>query len=424
MLKFILKRKVMIALMTIMIVLLGGYAFLKMDKELNPAVGLDGAIVQLFAGDTNVADVERDITTPMEQEIEGIEGVERIDSTTTAGMSSIQVTFERNLGDELIGELETAVHSFAGNHTYVEDVFVGQFGADTGYDFFLDISGGEMKEMSAFAKDVLKPRLEELEEVGEVLLSGALEPSVNIAFNRDEMEKQGLTITQVTELIQQANSEAAIGKLESENGSPSLRWNSRVTNIEDLKQMEIPAESEEITLESIADITMAETQDNSYVWKNGEKDFVFVQIGRGANVTQIDMAEAVRSELADIRDEGFVTVFSMNEIIALGDFVEHSMDDVSINILIGGLIAIAVLLLFLRNFRATFIIGLSIPISILLTILSIWLLDYSLNLLTLIALGLGIGMMVDASIVILESIYRKKKEGMNGLEAEIGRAHV
>lgn len=142
--------------------------------------------------------------------------------------------------------------------------------------------------------------------------------------------------------------------------------------------------------------------------ENGTKDFVFVQIGRVADVTQIEMAEAIRAEIKEIKDEGLVKDFELNEMVAQADYVKESIDGVSSNIVIGGVIAVIILLLFLRNVRATIIVGLSIPTSILLTFLAMWALDYSLNMLTLIGLGLGIGMMVDSSIVILESIYRKK----------------
>src|SRR5690625_3892465 len=110
---------------------------------------------------------------------------------------------------------------------------------------------------------------------------------------------------------------------------------------------------------------------------------------------------------------------TLNEVIAHADFVDDAMGDVTKNIVIGGIIAIVMLLLFLRNIRATVIISVSIPTSILLTVLAMHVLDYSMNLLTLIGLGLGIGMMVDSSIVILEAIYRKKEQGLSSVAAVI-----
>ena len=135
-------------------------------------------------------------------------------------------------------------------------------------------------------------------------------------------------------------------------------------------------------------------------------------------VSQIDMANAVRDEINHIRNE-VDSPAEIHEVAAQADYVADAIDGVTSNIIIGGIIAIIVLLLFLRNIRATIIIGLSIPASVLLTILTMTMLDYSFNLLSLIGLGLGIGMMVDASIVVLESIFRKKELGYSKLDAVI-----
>src|SRR5699024_12125660 len=122
-------------------------------------------------------------------------------------------------------------------------------------------------------------------------------------------------------------------------------------------------------------------------------DFLLLQVGRVDGVSQIDMAEACRGEIKEIESD-VDTPAEIYEVGAQDDYVDEAIDGVTSNIIIGGIIAVIVLLLFLRNFRATIIIGLSIPASILLTILTMTILDYSFNLLSLIGLGLGIGMIV------------------------------
>src|SRR5690606_37688351 len=157
---------------------------------------------------------------------------------------------------------------------------------------------------------------------------------------------------------------------------------------------------------------------SNVAWKNGNPEFLDVQVGRANGFTQIDMTDAVRDEVKKIKKEHDNGI-QLHEVATQADYVSNAIDGVTSNILIGGIIAIIILLLFLRNIRATFIIGLSIPASVLLTILTMTLLDYSFNLLSLIGLGLGIGMMVDASIVVLESIFKKKEQGYSNMEAVI-----
>jgi multidrug efflux pump subunit AcrB len=331
----------------------------------------------------------------------------------------MQLTIERGRGEEVFKEVESVVNSTTSDLSGVKDVMTGQFGTSQAYDFFMDVSGTDMEKMTAFAKNILEPRLEALPEVHDVSLSGSVEKEVTVELKRDELFKNGLDAAQVIGAIQQANNEATLGQLNNETNSPSLRWSTQLESVENVKNLQIPAVNGYIKLSQIADVKLQPLESSSFVWKNGSKDFIFVQVGRVADATQIEMAEAVREEIKQIREEGLVSGVELNEMVAQADYVKDSIDGVTSNILIGAAIAIAILMLFLRNIRATLIVGLSIPTSVLLTFASMWVFGYSFNMLTLIGLGLGIGMMVDSSIVILESIYRKKELGLKSLEAVI-----
>ena len=417
MLQFIVKRKILIGLATVLIIILGAYAVTKMDEELMPPLEFDGAYIAVSAGDMAAAEVERSITAPLEQSIQGIEGVEETFSTTTIGGSTIQVMIAKGQGDEVSKEIESAASSITSQVSGVTEVIADQVSMSSSYEFFMDLSKGDMDELSAFAKDVLEPRLEELPEVRDISLMGIQEYEMVVAFDRDGLADHALSTSQVIPVIEQANSEATLGEFSGEDGQPSLRWETDFTAAEDVENISIPVQDGFIELGEIADVSVQPLENTSYVWKDGTRDFVFVQAGRASDVTQIDMAEAIRAEVQQIRDEGLIRGFELNELVAQADYVKEGIDGVTSNILVGGILAIAILLLFLRNIRATLIIGISIPTSILLTFIAMWISDYSLNMLSLIALGLGVGMMVDASIVILESIYKKKEKGLLGMEA-------
>ncbi|MCP3028926.1 efflux RND transporter permease subunit [Halobacillus sp. A5] len=416
-LEFIVERKILVGLMVVLTLFIGGYSLLKLDQELMPDVTMDGAYIEIYAGETAAIEVERSITTPLEQQLEGVEGVEDISSTTNMGRSSFQLTFSQGEGDEVYKEVESLVNQTASENDVIDDIEAGQYATTQGYEFYMDISGGEAEEMNAFAEDVLEPRLESLPEVRDAAVSGQSEHEVAIEFDPEELADRNLDINQVVGIIEQANNEATLGELSEESDSPSLRWTDQLNSVEEVSHIEIPAEEGFIELDELAEVSLQPTDSSSYVWKNGTSDFLFVEVGRVSEATQIEMADAVRAEVQDIRDEGLIDGFELNEMVAQADYVEESLDGVTSNIIIGGILAIVILLLFLRSVRATFIIGVSIPTSILLTFASMWLFDYSFNILTLIGLGLGIGMMVDSSIVILESIYRKKEAGLADMKA-------
>ncbi|MFC0524519.1 efflux RND transporter permease subunit [Pontibacillus salicampi] len=417
MMKFIMNRKILVSLLTVLIIFLGAYSITKLDRELFPDVTMDGAYVDIRTEDMQAADVERTITTPLEQKLMAIEGVEKVESTSYVGSASFFMNFEKGKGDDIYKEVESLVASETATLPNIHHTETGQYGTQQNYEYFMDLSGGDMETMSSFATTILEPRLEALKEVRDVSLTGLFEQELSVSFDQKELTAQGIDVTQVISTIEQANKEATLGTLEGEEQSPSLRWNTTLQSVEEVKQLEIPTENGSISLQDIADVTIQPLESSSFVWKNGTKELVFVQVGGTSDYTQIETANAIRSEINQIKEEELVKGFQVNEIVSPADYVEDSINSVTKNIIIGGAIAIVVLLLFLRNVRATFIIGLSIPTSILLTFATIWLLDYSLNMLTLIALGLGIGMMVDSSIVILESIYRKKQDGLGNRRA-------
>ncbi|MBT2679690.1 efflux RND transporter permease subunit [Bacillus sp. ISL-35] len=419
-LRFIIQRKILVSLMVVLVLLIGSFSVLKLDKELLPSIQMDGAYVEINAGEMPAIEVERTITTPLEKKILGIEGIEKIESTSNIGSSSLQMTIERGKGDEVFKEVESVVNNETSDLPGVKDVIAAQYGTSQAYDFFMDVSGSDMEKMTAFAKNILEPRLEDLPEVRDVSLSGSVEKEVTVELKRNELTKKGLDAAQVMGAIQQANTEATLGQLSNEANSPSLRWNTQPESVEKIKNLHIASPNGNIKLSEVADVSVQPLENSSLVWKNGSKDFIFVQVGRVADATQIEMADAVRKEIKKIREEGLLTGdLELNEMVAQADYVQESIDGVTSNILIGAAIAVAILLLFLRNVRATLIVGLSIPTSVLLTFAAMWMFGYSFNILTLIGLGLGIGMMVDSSIVILESIYRKKELGLKNMEAVI-----
>ncbi|WP_339145986.1 MULTISPECIES: efflux RND transporter permease subunit [unclassified Sutcliffiella] len=417
MMEFILKRKIAVGLLVVFVFMIGLYSLNKLDQELLPPISFDMTIVQVDAGEMPVLDVEDKITKPIEQILSGLDGVDSHSSASYTGKSSITVMIEEGRGDEVHKNIEAAVAPLSTQLPGIQYINSFQMTTSQEYEFYMDISNGNMEEITAFAKNVVEPRLEALPEVRDVKFDGLEENEVIIQFKNDELTESGVDSQQIIQTIQQSNLITSFGELTEEANGPILRWNTSLVNVEDMEKILIPTISGVKELGELADIKLQVRDMASGVWKDGSQDVILVQIGRVSDITQIEMAEAVRAEVEIIRQEGLVEGFAFEEIVTQADYVSEAVDGVSSNILIGGLLAIIVLFLFLRNVRATIIIGISIPLSILLAFASMWVLGYSINMLSLIALGLGIGMMVDASIVILESIYRKKEQGLKSREA-------
>ncbi|WP_100406078.1 efflux RND transporter permease subunit [Bacillus solitudinis] len=416
-LNFLLERKLIVGLLVVFVLAIGLYSTTKLDQELMPPITMDGAAIQVEAGDMGALDVEQRITEPIEQTLEGIDGIISFESTSSIGHSSLSVQLEEGRGDDVFKEMESQLNELKPQLTEIKDMSVNQYSLDNPYEFFMDISAGNKESMTEFGKVVLEKRLEALPEVRDVALVGIDEKEMVIELKQAKLSEWGINPTDVITTIQQTNTEVAIGELVGEENEPTLRWNTTFQDVDDLKSIQIETLTGRKTLNELATVSELSSQQTAGAWKNGTADFILVQIGRVPNVTQIEMATAVRAEVEAIKKEGLVSGFELDEVVAQADYVRDSIDGVSKNVLVGGVIAIVILLLFLRNVRATLIIGLAIPISILLTFAAMWFFDYSFNMLSLIGLGLGIGMMVDASIVILESIYQKREQGFEKLDA-------
>lgn len=416
-LKFLLGRKKLIVLMVFFIFMIGVYAASKLDRELFPPISFDGVQIYASAGQMSTLDVEKQVTKPIEQAIENIDGVKTVNSSSSIGVSTFIVEAEEDLGEDVFKEIEAAMNGLENQLHGVDFISTYQFSTEQPYEFYMTIKDGSMDEISEFARDIVKPRLEALPEVRAVAIDGIEEKEVYIELNVAKMQELGLNQQQVVQMIQQANLDTSVAMLEGEEGKPTVRWTTTLTNLEGIRNIDLLTSQGVKKLGDIADVFEEKNASTSVGWNNGTRDFILVQIGRVKGTTQIDMAKSVREEVAKINEEGLVNGFVFEELVAQADYVTEAIDGVSNNVLLGGIIALFVLILFLRNVRATLIIGLSIPLSILLTFIGMWVFDYSFNMLTLIGLGLGIGMMVDSSIVILESIYRKKEQGYKKLDA-------
>ncbi|MGM8216686.1 efflux RND transporter permease subunit [Bacillaceae bacterium W0354] len=418
-LRFLMKRKILVGLLVTFILMIGSYSIFKLDKELFPDINFGGAFAEIIAGDLPANEVEKSISIPLEQQLLSIDGVKDVQSTSLEGRSSIAIMTEEGKIDDIYPDIESIINSEAVNNRFIQDVIVGEISTSQPYEFYMDISGDDIEELTDFAKYVLEPRLESLPEVRDVAFEGLYEQEVVISFDRDKLQEHGVDLQLAIGAIQEANTNQQLGAFVDEEDSPTLRWSSTIEQVDDLKNIKVSGANGLLSLEDLATVEVAPSEKAAMVWKNGSKDFILVQIGRTSNTTQIEMADAVNKEVANIREEGFINNFELNYIVSQAEYVEDAIDGITSNIIIGGVLALVVLFLFLRNFRATFIIGLSIPTSILLTFTTMWLLDYSINMLALIGLGLGIGMLVDSSIVILESIYSKREQGFGKLEAVI-----
>ncbi|MBD1379501.1 efflux RND transporter permease subunit [Metabacillus arenae] len=418
-LKMLLERKLIVGFA---LVLLIGVSILFVDKLENqfyPEVNYDTATVTANADNMAALDVEENITNPIEEKISGLEGINSYESSSTDGVSSITVTFQEESGDEAYAQLQDAMSEIESDVSGIDEIETLRSTTAQEYEMFMDLHGGEINEMSSFTENTLKPRLESLNEVREVRIIGQNERSVMIDLDYNKLNQNGINVEDIENILQEQNSSVALGQAESDTNQPTLRWDTELSTVEEIENIIIPTGKGVVYLKNIADIRIEESRNSQELWRDGNSNYVWVSVARPNDVTQAEMTNAVRAEIDKIKNEGHIEGFELEETIVQSDFVADSIGDLQANVVYGGILVVIVLLVLLRNVAATAIIGISIPITVLLTFMLMAVFGLSINLISILALGIALGMIVDSSIVILESIYRKKEMGLDHRTATV-----
>lgn len=184
-------------------------------------------------------DVEKMVTEPVEKALDGMEGVESYETSSTIGNSTFFIMMEQDKGEEITKEIESTISGMQDQLHGVKDTYVMQVSTDQPYEFNMDVSGKNLQEMSDFSLNVLKPRLESLPEVREVALAGLEEKEIIVHLQNDKLNELGIGQESILHSVQQMNVNESIGEFESDKNDLSIRWNTSLETIEDIKDIQI-----------------------------------------------------------------------------------------------------------------------------------------------------------------------------------------
>lgn len=442
---FSLKNKFAIWILTLMVVVAGLYAGLTMKQESIPSITLPAVtVVTVYPGAAPDA-VAEEITTPYEQRIQNMNGVELMTSTSMANASMIQVQYDFDVDmDEVSRELEDALMEIQipdeANEPTVSRISIDAFPVLT-----LSISDPErsLEELTAAVENDVLPLIEGVSGLSDAQISGQRIQKVTMNFNEEQMAQYGLTEDTVQQLIQASNLSFPLGLTEFDGEVKNLMIDGNVTTVEDLRNLQIPAVPQQaqtpgtpgeapgapgemptdpqapgevpatpqtpatagvptVALSELADIEVV-SEAESISRTNGEES-IGIQIIKSPDANTVDVVNDVKSIAADVEEEFNLTV---DTTFDQGEPIEKSVETMLSKALFGILFAVIIILLFLRSFKTTFISIISIPLSLLMAIFLLNQMDITLNIMTLGALTVAIGRVIDDSIVVIENIYRR-----------------
>jgi len=412
------KRPVGVIMIVIAIIALGVVSLRGLVIDLFPEIDLPVAVVATTYEDAAPEDVENLISRPIEASVSSVEGIETVQSQSQSGTSLVLMMFkngvdlDQSLLDvrEKVDQVDGLLPSEAG------DPSVLRFSPDELPVMWVSVTGKDAATLTKIADEEIVPFFERQEGVASVSVEGDKEREIQLILDESKLQEYGITTDALIQAVNSSNESASVGKIDKGNQDLQIRVTGEFESIEDIKQTIVQTEEgATLHIEDVAEVKDTYKDSSSLTLVNGEPSLV-LSVMKKTDGNTVDVADNIKDSITSIEGE-LADDVNLDVVIDTSEFIQMSIDSVVINILIGGAISILVLLLFLKSIRATIVIGVSIPIAVVSTFSLMYFTGESLNVLTLGGLALGLGMMVDSSIVILENIYSYRQKGYSLFES-------
>jgi len=403
------------------LLVLGFVSLSRLSIDLLPKMQLPVAAVIVDYPGAGPQEVEKAVTEPLEETLATVSNVDSIRSESSSGSATIVVQFTWGTDmDFATLEMREKIDMIEGYLPEdVEKPTVFKMDPSMMPVIQVGLSGGKgIAELTHLAKDLIKPRLERLPGAAWVIISGGRTEEVHVLVDPVKLESYGLSLPQVAQVLQAENLELSGGTLLKGKKDFVIRTTGEFRDLAQLASIPLTTlDGSTVYLKDIARISQCYADPTQETYLNGRPG-VGISVLKQSDANTVEVAERVKAELERLKKELPGNV----EVVVAYDqsrFIRESINSVANNALIGAILAVCVLFLFLRNFRTTLVVALAIPISIITTFILIYFAGLTINMISLGGLALGVGMMVDSSIVVLENIYRHRQEGHSLWEAAI-----
>lgn len=418
---FVLMNKLAVWLLTIIITVSGIYSGTRMNMETIPDVSIPYLMVMDVYPGATPEKVMEDVSMPIEKAVEGLEDVKAVYSNSYSNMSNIQVEYEYGIDmDEAKRELQSALDA-VNLPEEAQEPTVTAISMNMMPVAALSVSSTkeDIVELTSTVEEIVLPKIEKIDGVASAKITGQHIEEVDLTYKKTKMSEFGLTEDKVKEMIQASNMAVSLGLYEFEEGEEAVAVDGKFMTAEELKNMMIPITPSAqnptpfVKLSEIADIkTVGKVESVSRT--NGD-DAIAIQIVKEQQANTVDVVDSVKKLIKEEKSkiDGLVIDVSLDQ----GKPIEDSVTTMIEKAVFGGLIAVLIILLFLRDFKSTIISIISIPVSIFMALLILNWMEITLNIMTLGAITVAIGRVIDDSIVVVENIYRRlhlKEEKLNG----------
>ncbi|MBK9166840.1 MAG: efflux RND transporter permease subunit [Bryobacterales bacterium] len=418
---FSIHRPVTVLMASLMALLLGGIAFVKLPVDLMPETVYPTLSVRAEYLGVAPEEMENLVARPLEEAFSSAPGVEEITSNSSEGMASIRVsfTYDTNL-DEAANELRSRLDRR--RRALPEDMeppVMYKFDVSQFPIMFLTVAAENMdaKQLRHFVEKQIQYRMERVDGVAQLNIRGGLRREIHVDLDLEKLQSLDLSLADVARILRMENLNRPVGPVREGRFEVLLRTQGEFTDLEQIRGLVVATRGRvPVYLRDIATVSDSHEDIRQMVSVDGVPAVrVFLYKQSGANT--VNVSDAVWEEVARIhRDYPNVRVSSTGDS---ADFIKAAINNVKSSALQGGALAVIILLLFLRSLSSTMIIGIAIPLSVISTFALMYFAGFTLNTVSFGGLALGVGMLVDNAIVVLENIFRHRESGEERKEAAL-----
>ncbi len=395
-----------------LMIILGIFCTTMLPVDMYPDMDLPYMIVYTQYEGAGPEEVEQSLTSTLESSLSGVSGLKKLQSRSMSGLSLVILEFNYGTNlDAAGGDVRDKI-DLVRNYLPTGSKSPITIKMDPAMMPIMNFAlrgSRTPEELRALAEDTIKPRLEQIDGIASAIISGGREESINVDIPRDRLEAYGLTISSIAQLIGVQNVQSSGGTITSGDTNYTIKNDGKYKSLEDLKNTVISYKVgagnavRTIRLRDIADVYDGYKDESTLAYLDGTS-CVMIMLQKQSGKNSVQAAKRVRKSLVQLKRE-IPTDVEILETSNTVDIIEQTISEVVGSVIQGAFLAIVVLFIFLRSMKSTLIVGASIPISVMITLLCMYMKGISINQISMAGMLLGIGMLVDNSIVVLENIY-------------------
>ncbi|MCC6850814.1 MAG: efflux RND transporter permease subunit, partial [Rubrivivax sp.] len=398
------------AMMMVALTVLGLFSYARLGVEQMPDISFPGAWIEVRYPGASPEAVEREVVKPMEESINSVAGVKRITSLSREGQGAMSVEFglDTDMGRAMqeVRDRVAAVQS-----RFPRDVrapSVARWNNDNNQpvaNLALVSSGRGPRELSLLAENLVGKRFERVEGVARVEINGLMQREVRIDLDPTRLREYGVTPAEIAGALAEANADQPVGLVSDGSADTLLRVEGRVRDPRLFEQVVVARRNGlALRLADLGVLSEREREPESYARINGRRAVNF-NVFKQQDANIVAVGDAVKKAADEVRKRLPPDV-ELRLVYASSDWVKSSLDGVRHTLIEGALLTVAIVFLFLHSWRSTIITGLTLPIAVISSFIAVYAFGFTLNFMTMMALSLCIGLLIDDAIVVRENIVR------------------